>query len=139
MATSSIPESWHVTRLSGALGAEITGLDLATTTAADIKSIESLLLEHLVLFFPAQSLSKTEHIAFGRHFGELEGHPNLKDSNNVEFPELFELVATQGGVADEWHTDITFSRQSCADVCIAYGEMPGSWRRHHVDQFVRCL
>jgi taurine dioxygenase len=108
MAASSIPDSWHVTRLSGALGAEITGLDLATTTAADIASIESLLLEHLVLFFPGQSLSKPEHIAFGRHFGELEGHPNLKDSNNVEFPELFELVATQGGVADEWHTDITF-------------------------------
>jgi taurine dioxygenase len=108
MAPSSIPDSWHVKRLSGALGAEVTGLDLAVTTAPDIDAIKSLLLEHLVLFFPGQSPSKPEHIAFGRHFGELEGHPNLKDSNNVEFPELFELVATQGGVADEWHTDITF-------------------------------
>jgi taurine dioxygenase len=108
MATYTLPDGWCVTRLSGALGAEITGLDLALATAADIESIQSLLLEHLVLFFPGQSLSKPEHIAFGRHFGELEGHPNLKDSNNVEFPELFELVATQGGVADEWHTDITF-------------------------------
>jgi taurine dioxygenase len=108
MAPSSIPDSWHVKRLSGALGAEVRGLDLAATTVADIDIIKSLLLEHLVLFFPDQSPSKPEHIAFGRHFGELEGHPNLKDSNNVEFPELFELVATQGGVADEWHTDITF-------------------------------
>ncbi|MFT4719400.1 MAG: taurine dioxygenase [Candidatus Azotimanducaceae bacterium] len=108
MAPSSIPDSWHVKRLSGALGAEVTGLDLAVTTAADIATIKSLLLEHLVLFFPGQSPSKPEHIAFGRHFGELEGHPNLKESNNVGFPELFELVATQGGVADEWHTDITF-------------------------------
>jgi taurine dioxygenase len=108
MAASSIPDNWHVKRLSGALGAEVTGLDLAAATAADIDAIKSLLLEHLVLFFPGQSPSKPEHIAFGRHFGELEGHPNLKDSNNGEFPELFELVATQGGVADEWHTDITF-------------------------------
>jgi taurine dioxygenase len=108
MAPSSIPDSWHVKRLSGARGAEVRGLDLAATTVADIDIIKSLLLEHLVLFFPDQSPSKPEHIAFGRHFGELEGHPNLKDSNNVEFPELFELVATQGGVADEWHTDITF-------------------------------
>ena len=108
MVPSSIPDSWHVKRLSGALGAEVTGLDLAVTTAPDIDAIKSLLLEHMVLFFPGQSPSKPEHIAFGRHFGELEGHPNLKDSNNVEFPELFELVATQGGVADEWHTDITF-------------------------------
>ncbi|MDH3645113.1 MAG: TauD/TfdA family dioxygenase, partial [Gammaproteobacteria bacterium] len=58
-------------------------------------------------FFPDQQISPEQHIAFGRHFGPLEGHPNLK--NNSDHPELFELAASHGGVADEWHTDITFS------------------------------
>jgi taurine dioxygenase len=106
-----LPAGWQVTRLSGSLGANIYGPDLKAPSASDITAINALLLEHLVLFFPDQSPSKEQHIAFGRHFGELEGHPNLKESNNVDYPELFELVATQGGVADEWHTDITFQEQ----------------------------
>ena len=87
---------------------------MATASASDIDAIKALLIEQFSsYFFPDQSPSKAEHIAFGRQFGELEGHPNLKDSNHAEYPELFELVATQGGIADEWHTDITFSRQPC--------------------------
>ena len=108
MPTAIIPNDWQVTRLSGSLGADIRGPSVTTASTHDIDAIKALLIEHLVLFFPDQSPSKADHIAFGRQFGELEGHPNLKDSNHVEYPELFELVATQGGIADEWHTDITF-------------------------------
>jgi taurine dioxygenase len=93
--------------LAGSLGAEIRGVNLARATPADVEAIKALLLEHLVLFFPQQTISVDEHVAFGRHFGDLEGHPNLKNPF-TEHDELFELAATQGGVADEWHTDITF-------------------------------
>ena len=41
-----------ITRLAGALGAEITGINLAEASAAEIKTLEALLAEHLVLFFP---------------------------------------------------------------------------------------
>jgi taurine dioxygenase len=99
--------SWEVTRLSGSLGAEITQCDLSQANAADITHIKNLLSEHMVLFFPDQNLSPAEHVGLGRHFGELEGHPHLE--NPVEgFPEIFQLNASKGGVADEWHTDITF-------------------------------
>ncbi len=100
----------EVTRLAGALGAEVRGLQIARASDDDVQGIKSLLLEHLVLFFPDQSLSVDEHVAFGRRFGPLEGHPNLKNPF-TQHPELFELAATQGGVADEWHTDITFQDQ----------------------------
>ncbi len=97
----------EVTRLAGALGAEVRGIDLARATAADAERIRALLLEHLVLFFPAQDLTIDQHVALGRHFGPLEAHPNLKNPF-TQHPELFELAASHGGIADEWHTDLTF-------------------------------
>ena len=99
--------SLAITRLAGALGAEVRGLDLGGATASDAERIRSLLLEHAVLFFPGQQLTMEQHVAFGRHFGPLEAHPNLKNPF-TQHPELFELAASQGGIADEWHTDLTF-------------------------------
>ncbi len=101
-----------VNRLSAALGAEITDIDLAATDADSAVVIMDLLTEHQVLFFPGQSLNPDEHVLFGRLFGELEGHPNLSgkmSASGVELPgELFELAASRGGIADEWHADLTF-------------------------------
>lgn len=101
---------WQVNRLAPALGAEIRGVDLAAPSAEDIAEIKSLLLEHLVVFFPEQVISVDEHVELGRQFGPLEGHPNLQNPY-TQHPELFELAASHGGVADEWHTDITFREE----------------------------
>ena len=98
---------WDVQRLSGSLGAEIIGVDLGNPNEMDIAAIKRLLNEHMVLFFPGQALSVEQHVALGRHFGPLEGHPNLKNPF-TDHPELFELAASAGGIADEWHTDLTF-------------------------------
>lgn len=101
------PNHWQVTRLAGAIGAEVRGLDIGAIDEAGIEGIRALLREYLVVFLPEQSPDIETHVAFGRHFGELEGHPHLKNPY-TQHPEVFELAATQGGVADEWHTDITF-------------------------------
>ena len=101
---------WQVKRLAGALGAEVTNVDLTTATDADIKRVNELLLEHKVLFFPGQTMSPEQHVEFGHNFGELEDHPNLKNPF-TDHPYIFELAATHGGVADEWHTDITCQDQ----------------------------
>ena len=61
----------------------------------------------MVLFFPGQRITQDEHVEFGAKFGELEGHPNLKNKT-VTHPKIFELAASTGGIADEWHTDITY-------------------------------
>ncbi len=107
---SNIPAHWQVTRLAGALGAEIRGPDISNPTDDDIAAIKSLLLEHLVIFLPDQSPTPEAHINFGRHFGVLEGHPNLTSGDDLP-PEIFQLRASKGGVADEWHTDLTFQKQ----------------------------
>ena len=98
---------WRVNVVAPALGAEVLDVDLAAVDSEQIEKIKSLLVEHMVLFFPGQHISVDEHVALGHRFGQLEGHPNLKNPY-TQHPELFELAATHGGVADEWHTDITF-------------------------------
>ncbi len=111
MTNQQIGNQWNVKRLAGALGAEVTGIKLAQVDEGDIAEIKRLLVEHMVLFFPGQHMSQEEHVAFGRPFGPLEGHPNLSDKNDIQFPEIFQLTASTGGIADEWHTDLTFLEQ----------------------------
>ena len=101
-------ETLSVNRLAGSLGAEITGVDLSTLSGSDVSVIEQLLYEHLVLFFPGQSLNTDQHVAFGGLFGPLDSHPNLANPFN-RHPQVFELAASHGGVADEWHSDLSFS------------------------------
>lgn len=103
--------TWTVTPLSTALGAEVTGIRLAEADSADAKEITRLLHENKVLFFPDQHMTPDEHVAFGQYFGPLEGHPNLAARNAKEHPEIFRLAASEGGIADEWHTDLTFLEQ----------------------------
>jgi len=105
--TTAMPDGWQVTRLAGSLGAEVVGAGLGDLSDADFDVVQQLLLEHLVLFFPGQNLGVEAHVEFGRRFGRLEAHPNLQNPY-TQHPELFELAATHGGVADEWHTDLTF-------------------------------
>ncbi len=109
MAPAASARNLEVTRLSGSLGAQIRGISLEKVGPAEAEVIQSLLLEHLVLFFPEQYLTAQAHIAFGRHFGKLEGHPNVTGSS--ELRELFELRASKGAIADEWHSDLTCQPQ----------------------------
>lgn len=97
----------EVTPLSGSLGAEIRGIDVKQAGPADAEAVLAAIAEHLVLFFPDQHPTPDQHIAFGRLFGKLEGHPNL--AMDKERPEFFELRAESGAgaVADEWHSDLT--------------------------------
>ena len=97
----------QITRLAGSLGAEIRGVDLSNVTETDAEEIKSWLLDYQVLFFPDQNLTTDQHIAFGRYFGTLESHPHLNNPF-TDRPEIFELAASHGGIADEWHSDISF-------------------------------
>lgn len=101
-------EKISIKLLSAALGAEIQGLELRDLGAEQVETIRSLLHEHLVLFFPGQFLDIDAHVALGEHFGPLDSHPNLANPF-TQHPQVFELAASHGGVADEWHSDISFS------------------------------
>ena len=58
--------------LSGALGAEIRGIDLTDVSDENFKKINDLLLEHKVIFFRDQPITKDQQIALAEKFGPLE-------------------------------------------------------------------
>jgi taurine dioxygenase len=99
--------------ITGALGAEIRGVDLSRPlddeTFARIKRAH---LDHLVIFFPGQSITPEQHKAFARRFGRLNIHPHLKPSDDPDAdPEIFEVrrEPDQRYVFGEgWHMDHTW-------------------------------
>lgn len=104
-----VGDDWEVERLAGALGAEVRGLELRQATPAMVERIKALLVEHLVLFFPQQELNPEEHFALAQLFGPVEGNATLAKHDAIK--EITELKASAGGVADMWHTDVTFRQE----------------------------
>ena len=107
---SVVETAWFkVTRLSGALGAEIRGTDLRELGDEGFATLRELLLEHLVLFFPDQQLNTDGHVALGRRFGELHVFPR-ETVNLRDYPEVF-VIEGDRGRAGLWHTDSTFEQR----------------------------
>ncbi|RKR92385.1 taurine dioxygenase [Micromonospora pisi] len=93
--------------ISGALGAEIHGVDLTNLTDELFAELHRLLLRHQVIFVVGQTgLTPEAHVAFGRRFGEVELHPYLPRLEGT--PEIVVIDSESGGKVDVWHTDMTF-------------------------------
>lgn len=91
------------------LGGEVVGLDLRTDLPeAVVAQLRRALVDFKVLFFRDQPLDTESHLAFARHFGELEIHPFFR--SNDDHPELARLVksASIGGFENSWHHDVTW-------------------------------
>jgi len=94
--------------VSGALGAEIGGLDLEHLTDGGFEALHAALIEHHVVFLPDQRLSPDGHVALARRFGEIEIHPFIPKLDDAH-PEVVVLDGDHGARADVWHTDVTWS------------------------------
>jgi len=65
--------------LSGALGAEILGIDLAHDLGEEtVAAIRAAWLEHLVIFFRDQTLEPAQFLSVARRFGEPVEYPFVK-------------------------------------------------------------
>ena len=65
--------SIKVEPLTCTIGAELSNVNLgvASRDSALVAEIRSLLLKYKVLFFRDQDITRAEHVAFARHFGEF--------------------------------------------------------------------
>src|SRR5512134_478503 len=81
---SALNGSIKVDRLTCAIGAEVLNIHLGEASRDDalFAGIRALLLEHKVLFFENQDITRAEHVAFARRFGELEDHPVMASDRN---------------------------------------------------------
>ncbi len=113
--------------ISGALGAEISGLDLSMPlNAAVFEQLHQALIEYKVLFFRDQDLTPEQHIAFGRMFGEPMEDEFVKEMD--AHPELIELLqeADDSGYnfGGTWHSDSTYREQPPMGVALYARELP---------------
>ena len=96
--------------LSGALGAEISGIDLKDSSKENYKKINKLLLEHKVIFFRDQDITQEEHIALAQNWGPLENHAYVKGLD--EHPEIVRIIKTKeekNQWGENWHTDVSYN------------------------------
>jgi taurine dioxygenase len=112
------PSGPTVTPIGDALGARITGLDLARPlTRETLGFVLRAIGTYGVLCFPDQDLDPAAQAAFSRQFGELEVHvsgafqvPGQPEvmilSNVIENGKPIGL----GDAGQDWHTDMSFSR-----------------------------
>ena len=100
----------QVERLTPAIGAEITGIDLSSKLdQATLDKIYRALLDYLVVFFPDQNLSAAEQLEFAKTFGPIDKpHAVYRHVDGYPKVTLLESDANEVPGTDEWHSDLTF-------------------------------
>jgi taurine dioxygenase len=100
----------RVRPIAGALGAEVDGIALASLSDNSFDEVRAAFLEHQVLFFRDQNITRDEQKAFARRFGSLHVHPFEQQLKNEGHPEfiVFKSDRSYPFVSGVWHTDATF-------------------------------
>ena len=107
--------------LSGALGAEVSGINLKDSSVENWNKINTLLLEHKALFFRDQSITSEEQINLAKHFGPLERHIYVK--GREKYPEILRIIKEpdekrQWG--ETWHTDVSYNPKPTKVIILKY-------------------
>ena len=103
--------AFRIAPLTGALGAELLDIDLASPLSeATVAAIRQALLDHLVIFFRDQAITPDQQVAFARRFGELVDYPMLKPLDG--HPDIVQVIKLEhetvnfGGL---WHSDMAYT------------------------------
>ncbi|HEX4524473.1 MAG TPA: TauD/TfdA family dioxygenase [Casimicrobiaceae bacterium] len=111
-AKIATPGSLKVEPLTCTIGAEVGNVNLgaASRDPGVVAEIRGLLLKHRVLFFRDQEITRAEHAAFARHFGDLEDHPVA--ASDPDHQGLVRIYKSPDQPNDRyenaWHTDATW-------------------------------
>lgn len=115
-----------VRRLSGALGAEIEGVNLSQELSADaIETIRRAWLEHLVIVMRGQDLTSAQYLRFAERMGTPMEYPMVRGLEG--FPVITEVLKREtettnfGGL---WHSDTTYLEKPPMGTMLLAREVP---------------
>ncbi len=115
-----------VDRLAGALGAEITGVDLAQPLGNEtFAEIHRAFLDHQVIYFRDQDLTPEQYIAFARRWGDIHLHPFNKPMDG--YPEIIEMTKRENDTfahGARWHSDQMYTPQPAMATMLYGREIP---------------
>lgn len=99
-----------IRRVAGALGAELTGIDLSKPLGNDaFAAARGALLDHGVIFFRDQIMSPDEQVAFARRFGSISIHPYAASvEGHPQVMRVFKEKDDKVNFGGGWHSDMTF-------------------------------
>src|SRR5580704_14055916 len=98
--------------IAGALGAEVSGVDLAEPLRNSVAAeLRRAFVDHLVLFFRSQTLTPEQHLAVSRLFGPLVRMPYVKHMD--DYPDIIAVLkeADERNIStfgNAWHSDFSF-------------------------------
>jgi len=120
------PQKLDIRPIAGALGAEISGVDLSHSMSdATVEDIRQALLDHLVIFFRDQDITPDQNLAFAKRFGETVDYPLIKGLEG--HPEIIAVVKLEheklnfGGL---WHTDMAYAEEPPLGTILLARELP---------------
>ena len=105
----------------GLFGAELTGIELARASSAQIEAIKRAWYRHDVILFRNQRLTDGDLLSFSRHFGILDSPPNQGAGRKSArgYPEIYvvsnvldeqgEPIGALGHGEAVWHTDMSYA------------------------------
>ena len=117
-----------VRKLTGALGAEITGVDLSQPPSEEVMAeIRAALLDNLVIAIRDQTLTPDQQLAFARRWGEIHLHPFMEGM--ADYPEILAIIkrpTDKKNFGGSWHTDQMFSPSPAMGTMLYAKEVPSS-------------
>jgi taurine dioxygenase len=114
-----------VTPASGALGAEVSGVNLAALDDETGDEIYRAWLAHQVLFFRDQRLTPTDQEAFAHRFGELDTYPFIAPLDG--HPHVIPIIKekdTRVNFGGGWHSDMSYQEKPVKATCLYAIEVP---------------
>ena len=114
-----------IKKLSGGIGAEIGGIDLAHASDAEIAAIRRVWLEHNVVFFRDQDLPPADFLALARRFGTPVEYPFIKGIDGFsEIIPVLKLPDERVNFGGIWHTDTSYLEVPPAATMLVAREVP---------------
>ena len=113
-------------KIAGAIGAEISGVDLRRELADQtIAEIRRAWLDHVVIFFRDQDISNAQFLAFAERFGTPVEYPFIRGLDG--FPTITPVIKLEherinfGGM---WHSDTTYLEEPPMGTFLITRELP---------------
>ena len=116
-----------VSPISGSMGAEIQGADLANLEGGVFEELYDAWLRNHVIVLRDQDITPDQQLAFALRFGEIHYHPYMQGMGDN--PEILEIVNDPGDqytFGSSWHTDQMFNPQPAKATMLYAKETPCS-------------
>ncbi len=118
--------SISITRIAGALGAEIGNIDLSKDLDdSTVAEVRKAWLEHKVIFFRDQDITPAQHLKFARCFGDVVEYPMVKGLDEApEIVPVMKLAHETHNFGGMWHSDTSYLENPPMGAILVARELP---------------